>query len=209
MVSGLDDLTINRVEPGDGGAPAFHCDTFDDDLSTIDMERWEVLADDSVDVETEEGNLRVELGSDVLADGRGGLVSIAKYDLRDCFVTLEVSEPTRTPTSFTMLAALAEADDDVPLLSLRKEQGVLRATRLASDIRAIDFNQAQRFWRMRADGAQIVFEFSELGVGTFTEVVRVATPFEARAVHIAFVAGTAVAGVTESVVFDSFAMGDP
>lgn len=207
ITSGLDDLTINRLEPGAGGMDQYACEPIVDELEAIDADRWNVLkSGGGIDVDILNDGLHVATTAEVASNGRGGLVSVEKYNLEGCVLTAEVSDTTSDPSSYTMLAAFVEPEDAEPLVALRKQRGQLVGALGDRDIDAVGFNQAQRFWRIRERNGQIIFEHSELGEGAWERVTQVQTPFEARGVHVVLAAGTSMAGVEEEVLFDMFEM---
>lgn len=200
-------MTIDRLEHGTGGTELYACEPIVDELTAIDASRWNVLkSGGGIDVESLDDGLHVATTADVASNGRGGIISVAKYNLEGCQITVEVSDTTSDPSSYTMIAAFVEPSDVEPLVAMRKQQGQLVGALGDRDIDSVGFNQAQRFWRIRERNGQIIFEHSELGEGTWERVTQVQTPFEVRAVRIVLAAGTSMAGVEEEVLFDTFEM---
>src|SRR5690606_1434235 len=94
-----------------------------------------------IEVDISSDGLHVATTDEVASNGRGGVISVGKYDLEGCQITAEVSDTTADPSSYTMLGAAVEPGDVEPLIAMRKQRGRLVGALGDRDIDSIGFNQ--------------------------------------------------------------------
>lgn len=206
LASGIDDIRFD-TRTNNPQEVKFACEPSRDNFVELDATQWTVTDDaEGITVAHDPAIEGVVVNVDDASGGaRGGLITADKYNLNDCAIFVEVDPPSEI-AAFAAMAVFGDPSDATPLLSLRKEGSDLTAAHQGNRVASIGFNADQRFWRIKHEGEQILFEHSLDGRGNWQRVGAVAKPDAVKAVHIGLVVGTSASVTTDSAVFYSYEM---